>query len=71
MPGCQIEAGQVGGRQVLQGFRLEDHVEVGLEAVPVDRAQAGDLHLALQATNGEGQLVAEFELEAQGQLGFH
>ncbi|MNP47541.1 hypothetical protein D3C76_1415990 [compost metagenome] len=68
--GGQVEAGQVGGRQILQGAGFEDHEEVGLEAVPVDRAQAGDPDFSLHAADIEFQVVAELELEAFGYLGF-
>ena len=70
LAGRQVEAGQVGGRQVLQGLRLEDHVEVGLETVPIHLAQAGDLRVAFDTADIETQLVAELQLQAFGQLGF-
>src|SRR3990167_728766 len=69
--GRQVETGQVGGGQVLQGAGLEDHVEVGLETVPVHLAQAGDLGIAVEAADVEAQAVAQFQLQAGGQFGFH
>src|SRR5690606_7577752 len=70
LAGRQVEAGQIGGGQVLQGLRFEDHVEVGLEGVPVHLAQAGDLCFAFDAANVETQTIAQLELQAFGQLGF-
>src|SRR5690606_12083137 len=42
----QVEAGHIGGWYILQGVWLEDHVEVGLEAIPVNFAQAGNADIA-------------------------
>src|SRR3990167_528921 len=69
--GGEVEAGQVGDRQILQGAGFEDHVEVGLEAVPVDFAQVADPGVAVEAADIETQAVAQFELQAFGQLRLH
>ena len=53
MAGSQIEAGEVGRGQILQGARLENHEEVGLEVIPVDGAQAGDPCFTVFPTDGE------------------
>jgi hypothetical protein len=67
----QVKAGEVGHRQILQGARLEDHVEVGLKIVPVDFAQAGDPGIAVDPADTETQAVAQLELQARGQSGLH
>ncbi|MNQ69091.1 hypothetical protein D3C85_836700 [compost metagenome] len=71
MTRCQIETGQVGRRQILEGAGLEDHEEVRLEVVPVDLPQAGDFRLAIDPANAENQMVAELDFEAFGDLAFH
>ncbi|MFO5701982.1 hypothetical protein ACLBSN_32990, partial [Klebsiella pneumoniae] len=43
----QVEAAQVGHRQVGQGAGLEDHEVVRLEIVPLHLAQALELDLAI------------------------
>src|SRR5690606_12625719 len=70
LAGRQVEAGQIGGGQVLQGLWFEDHVEIGLESVPVHLAQAGDLRFTFDAANVEAQAIANLEFQAFGQLGF-
>ena len=71
MAGSQIEAGEVGRGQILQGARLENHEEVGLEVIPVDGAQAGDPRFTVFPADGEQQMVVELELQALGHFGFH
>jgi len=67
----QMEAGQPGTRQVVEGARGGQHEEVDVKALPADFAQVGHLGGDTAATGGERQAVAKLDTKALGKIGLH
>ena len=68
--GRQMEAGDVGGRDVDRRGRREHDEEVHAEGVPVDTAQVGDTHLHIALADAQAEAVAELQAEAVGESAF-